>query len=32
MIEDDPHLERQPQLLEELRTRFAGAIEWLFRS
>jgi ATP-dependent DNA helicase RecG len=29
-IEDDPDLERHPALLEELRRRFEGSIDWLF--
>ena len=32
LIEDDPHLERHPGLLDELRSRFGGSIDWLFRS
>jgi ATP-dependent DNA helicase RecG len=32
VIEDDPHLERHPELLEELRHRFERSIDWLFRS
>jgi ATP-dependent DNA helicase RecG len=32
LIEDDPHLERHPGLLDELRARFGGSIDWLFRS
>jgi ATP-dependent DNA helicase RecG len=30
LIDDDPGLERHPELLGELRDRFAGSIEWLF--
>jgi ATP-dependent DNA helicase RecG len=32
LIEDDPHLEAHPSLLQELRSRFESSIEWLFRS
>jgi ATP-dependent DNA helicase RecG len=32
VIADDPHLERHPELLEELRHRFERSIDWLFRS
>jgi ATP-dependent DNA helicase RecG len=32
VIADDPHLEAHPALLEGLRERFAGSIEWLFSS
>ena len=32
LIEDDPHLEQHPELLEELRHRFERSIDWLFRS
>jgi ATP-dependent DNA helicase RecG len=32
LIEDDPHLERHPGLLDELRSRFGGSIDWLFHS
>jgi ATP-dependent DNA helicase RecG len=32
LIEDDPHLERHPELLDELRHRFERSIDWLFRS
>jgi ATP-dependent DNA helicase RecG len=32
LIEDDPHLKRHPGLLDELRARFGGSIDWLFRS
>ena len=32
LIEGDPHMERHPELLEELRHRFERSIEWLFRS
>ena len=31
VIDDDPHLERHPALLDELRARFERSIEWLFR-
>jgi ATP-dependent DNA helicase RecG len=31
-IEDDPRLERHPELLEELRARFERSIDWLFSS
>jgi ATP-dependent DNA helicase RecG len=30
LIEHDPGLDRHPHLLDELRTRFEGSIEWLF--
>jgi ATP-dependent DNA helicase RecG len=32
LIEEDPHLERHPRLLDELRSRFEASIDWLFRS
>ena len=32
LVEDDPHLERHPGLLDELRSRFEGSIDWLFHS
>jgi ATP-dependent DNA helicase RecG len=32
LIDADPHLEVHPLLLEELRHRFEGSIDWLFRS
>jgi ATP-dependent DNA helicase RecG len=33
LIDDDPHLDRHPELLELLRASFrGGAIEWLFHS
>jgi hypothetical protein len=32
VIDDDPSLERHPELLEELRHRFESSIDWLFRS
>jgi ATP-dependent DNA helicase RecG len=32
LIEDDPDMARHPELLAELRDRFEGSIEWLFRS
>jgi ATP-dependent DNA helicase RecG len=32
VIEDDPSLERHPELLAELGSRFAASIDWLFRS
>jgi ATP-dependent DNA helicase RecG len=32
LVEDDPGLEHHPALLAELGTRFAGSIDWLFRS
>ncbi|MEO8476309.1 MAG: ATP-dependent DNA helicase RecG [Actinomycetota bacterium] len=32
LIEGDPHLERHPELLDELRHRFERSIDWLFRS
>ena len=32
MLDDDPQLERHPELLEELRRRFERSIEWLFHS
>jgi ATP-dependent DNA helicase RecG len=32
MIEEDPHLDRHPELLAELRARFERSIEWLFQS
>ena len=32
MIEDDPHLDAHPSLLQELRSRFESSIDWLFRS
>jgi ATP-dependent DNA helicase RecG len=32
VIADDPHLDRHPALLDALRERFAGSIEWLFSS
>jgi ATP-dependent DNA helicase RecG len=32
LLDGDPHLADHPSLLEELRTRFAGSIEWLFES
>ena len=32
LIDDDPALERHPELLEELRHRFERSIDWLFRS
>lgn len=32
VIEEDPHLEAHPSLLQELRSRFESSIDWLFRS
>jgi ATP-dependent DNA helicase RecG len=32
VIEEDPHLEQHPELLDELRHRFERSIDWLFRS
>jgi len=32
MIEDDPELSAEPGLLQELRSRFEGSIDWLFHS
>jgi ATP-dependent DNA helicase RecG len=32
MIEDDPSLDRHPELLEQLKARFERSIDWLFRS
>jgi hypothetical protein len=32
LIDEDPSLERHPELLGELRTRFERSIEWLFHS
>jgi ATP-dependent DNA helicase RecG len=32
LIDDDPALERHPELLDELRSRFERSIDWLFRS
>lgn len=32
LIDDDPHLEHHPGLLDELRSRFGGSIDWLFHS
>jgi hypothetical protein len=32
MIEDDPHLDAHPSLLQELKSRFESSIDWLFRS
>jgi ATP-dependent DNA helicase RecG len=32
LIEDDPRLERHPELLRELRARFERSIDWLFHS
>ena len=32
LIDEDPHLERHPGLLAELRARFERSIEWLFES
>jgi hypothetical protein len=32
MIDADPELARHPDLLEELRRRFEGSIDWLFSS
>ncbi len=32
LIDWDPHLERHPELLDELRHRFERSIDWLFRS
>jgi ATP-dependent DNA helicase RecG len=32
LIEDDPHLDTHPSLLQELRSRFESSIDWLFRS
>ena len=32
LLEDDPTLERHPELLAELTRRFAASIDWLFRS
>jgi ATP-dependent DNA helicase RecG len=32
LIEEDPHLDRHPSLLSELRARFERSIDWLFRS
>ncbi len=32
LIDDDPRLDRHPELLDELRDRFEGSIEWLFSS
>jgi ATP-dependent DNA helicase RecG len=32
MIDDDPSLDRHPELLDELRHRFEHSIDWLFRS
>jgi hypothetical protein len=31
-IEDDPTLERHPELLDELHARFERSIDWLFNS
>jgi ATP-dependent DNA helicase RecG len=32
VIEEDPSLQRNPELLAELRTRFESSIDWLFHS
>jgi ATP-dependent DNA helicase RecG len=32
LIEDDPRLDRHPELLRELEARFVASIDWLFRS
>jgi ATP-dependent DNA helicase RecG len=32
LIEDDPHLDAHPSLLQELRSTFGSSIDWLFRS
>jgi len=32
LLEDDPGLAAHPELLDELRRRFEGSIDWLFRS
>jgi ATP-dependent DNA helicase RecG len=32
VIDDDPSLDRHPELLDELRHRFEHSIDWLFRS
>jgi ATP-dependent DNA helicase RecG len=32
LIDDDPHLDAHPSLLQELRSRFESSIDWLFRS
>jgi ATP-dependent DNA helicase RecG len=32
LLDEDPRLERHPELLEELRRRFERSIDWLFRS
>ena len=32
VIDEDPSLERHPELLDELRHRFESSIDWLFRS
>ena len=32
LIDDDPELEQHPALRAELEDRFAGSIDWLFRS
>jgi ATP-dependent DNA helicase RecG len=32
LLDDDPGLERHPELLAELTSRFAASIDWLFRS
>jgi ATP-dependent DNA helicase RecG len=32
LIDDDPQLERHPELLQELRSRFDRSIDWLFSS
>jgi ATP-dependent DNA helicase RecG len=32
LLDADPHLDGHPALLDELRTRFAGSIAWLFES
>ena len=32
LIEEDPRLDRHPDLLAELRARFEASIDWLFRS
>jgi ATP-dependent DNA helicase RecG len=32
VIEEDPTLQDNPELLEELRSRFERSIEWLFQS
>jgi hypothetical protein len=32
LIDEDPDLERHPDLLDELRARFERSIDWLFSS